>query len=109
MNAIGMTAVISGVYTAVTMPFFQKLVTDGSIQQGELDGTRKNLGDIIAILKKTPPEKIEAMVAEYNDELTTQLNSFNSHWAEDLLPAFREAQVMTGYVTSIMDKSGLTG
>jgi hypothetical protein len=61
-------------------------VTDGSIQQGELDGTRNNLGAIIAILKKTPPEKIEAMVAEYNDELNTQLNSFNSHWAEVYFP-----------------------
>lgn len=89
------------------MPFYQSLVTDGSISQGELDGTRHNLSAVIATLKKTPPEKIEAMVAEYNEELTAHLDKFNVVGQQDFLSGFRHAQVMAGYVTTIMAKSGL--
>jgi hypothetical protein len=42
MYANGMTAVLGGVSAfSVAMPHFQNLVTDGSISQDELDGTRK--------------------------------------------------------------------
>ena len=83
-------------------------MTNGSIQQGELDGTRSDLAAVIATLKNTPVDKIEAMVAEFNDELTAHLNSFDSEWANDPLAGFRDAQIMAGYVTTIMAKSGLS-
>ena len=91
------------------MPFYQSLVTNGSISQDELDGTRRNLSAIIATLKNTPSEKIEAMVEQYNEDLTAYLDKFNAVGQQDVLAGFRYAQILTGYVTTIMAKSGLKG
>jgi hypothetical protein len=107
MNAAGMTFVLGGVSAVLGMPFFQSLVTNGSIGQDELDGTRSDLSAVIVTLKNTPGDKIEAMVDQYNDELTAHLDKFNSEWGQDVLGAFRDAQIMAGYVTTIMAKSGL--
>ena len=107
MNAAGMTFVLGGVYSVLQMPFFQSIVTNGSVSQDEFTGTLSDLRDVITILKNTPGSKIEAMVDQFNDELTAHLNSFNSEWGSDLLAAFRDAQIMMGYVTTIMAKSGL--
>ena len=108
MNAAGMTFVLGGVYAVLQMPFFQSIVTDGSVSQGEFSGTLSDLGAVITTLKNTPGSKIEAMVDQFNDDLTTHLDSFNSEWGTDLLAAFRDAQIMLGYVTTIMAKSGLS-
>ena len=107
MNAAGMTFVLGGVYSVLQMPFFQTIVTNGSVSQDEFTGTLSDLRDVITTLKNTPGSKIEAMVDQFNDELTAHLNSFNSEWGSDLLAAFRDAQIMMGYVTTIMAKSGL--
>lgn len=107
MNAAGMVFTLKGVSAVLGMPFYQSLVTDGSISQDELDGTRGNLSAVITTLKNTPAEKIEAMVAEYDEELTANLNTFNSVGQQDLLTGFKHAQIMAGYVTTIMVKSGL--
>lgn len=107
MNAAGLTFVLSGVTAVLGMPFFQTIVTDGSIQQDELDGTRNNLSAVITTLKNTPQDKIEALVAQYNDELTAQLDKFNAEWGHDLLGAFRDAQLMAGFVATIMAKAGI--
>jgi hypothetical protein len=109
MNSAGLIFVLTGVSGGLGMAVFQDLVTDGSISQGELDGTRKNVSAALATLKKTPGEKVEAMVAQYDDELSSHLAKFNSAWGQDPLGGFREAQVMEGYVTSIMNKSGIRG
>ena len=53
MNAAGMVFTLTGVSGVLGMPFYQSLVTDGSISQNELDGTRRNLSGVIAILKNT--------------------------------------------------------
>ena len=108
MNAAGMTFVLSGVYAVLQMPFYQSIVTNGSVSQAELDGTKNDLASIMTTLKNTPGDKIEAMVDQYNNELTTHLNNFNSGWGSDLLGAFREAQTMIGFVTSVMAKSGIS-
>ena len=107
MNAAGMTFVLGGVSSVLSMPFFQSLVTNGSVAQTELDGTRRDLAAAIATLKNTPSGKIEAMVDRFNDDLTAHLDKFNSEWGQDLLGAFRDAQIMAGYVATIMAKSGL--
>jgi hypothetical protein len=109
MNAAGLTVVLTEVSTVLGMPFYQSLVTNGSIRQDEFDGTRGGLAAILATLKNTPQNKIEAMVDYYNDDLTEYLNKFNSGWTEDVLGSFRNAQVMVGYVTTIMAKSGISG
>ena len=107
MNAAGMMVMLTEVSNALGMPHFQSLVTDGSISQGELDGTRHNLAAIVTTLKKTPPDKIEAMVAQYDAQLTEHLSKFDAEWGKDTLGDFRDAQIMAGYVTMIMAKSGL--
>jgi hypothetical protein len=58
-------------------------------------------------LKSTTPEKIETMVAEYDEQLTSYLEKFNTKTNERALDSFRNAQIMLGYVTTIMTKSGL--
>ena len=107
MNAAGMIFVLTGVSADLSMPFYQSLVTNGDISQAELDGTRSGLAAIITTLKNTSEEKIEALVAKFDNELTEYLNQFNSKKDQDLLGAVRDAQIMTGYVTTIMVKSGL--
>jgi ribosomal protein S17E len=107
MNAAGMTFVLNGVSGVLAMPFYQSLVTDGSISQGELDGTRRNLSAVISTLRKTPPEKIEAMVDQYNQELTEHFDKFRAVGQMDCLSGFQTAQIMAGYVTTVMAKSGL--
>jgi hypothetical protein len=106
MNAAGLAVVLTGVSGVLGMPFYQSLVTDGSISQDELDGTRRYISAGIATLKKTPSEQIEALVAQHDEELTAHLNKFNAVGQNDLLAGFRTAQIMAGYVTTILAKSG---
>ena len=47
-------------------------------------------------------------VAQYNDELSQALNAFDGDWAGNRLQGFRDAEVMIGFVTTVMGKSGLT-
>jgi hypothetical protein len=107
MNAKGMIVVLTMVSGALGRSFFQSLVTDGKISQGELDGTRNNLAAVLATLRNTPSDKIEAMVAQYDNQLSEHLNKFNAGWEQDQLGGFRNAQIMAGYVSTIMAKSGL--
>ena len=108
MNALGLTFVLSGVVAALKMPFYQDLVSRGAVSQSELHGTVGNLDAVLATLRKTPREKIDHMVAAYDAPLTEHLAKFNSEWSSDLLSAFRDAQSMSGYITTIMAKSGLS-
>jgi hypothetical protein len=108
MNAAGLTFMLDVVSGDLGMAFYQSLVTDGSISQGEFDGTRSNLAAVVVTLSKTPPDKIEAMVAQYNDQLTEHGDKYNAVRGQDILGGFRQAQMMAGYVTTIMAKSGLT-
>ncbi len=73
-----------------------------------MTGTQEDLAAVISTLKNTPGDQIEALVDANNDELTAHLNSFNGEWGDDLLAAFRDAQVMIGCVSTIMAKSGLS-
>lgn len=108
MNAAGLTFVLSGVVAALKHPYSEKLVTDGKISQSEFHGTTANLDAVLTTLRKTPHSEIEKMVAEYDDELTEHLSKFNGEWiSNDLLAAFRDAQNLAGYITTIMAKSGL--
>ncbi len=107
MNAKGLPVMLQGVSAALEMAFYQDLITNGSVSQSEFDGTRHNLSAAIAILNKTPEEKIEALVAEYDEGLTEHLHKFQAVGQPDLLSKFRHAQIMAGYVATIMAKSGL--
>lgn len=107
MNAAGLALVISGTSANLEMAFYQNLVTDGSIKQDELDGTRRLLSGAVETLRNTPAEKIEAMVAQYNEDLTAYSDKFNAIPQQNLLERFQVAQIMAGFVTTIMSKSGL--
>ncbi len=107
MNAKGLPVMLQGVLAGLEMAFYQTLITDGSVSQGEFDGTLHNLRAAIATLKNTPEEKIEALVAEYDEDLTEHLQKIKTTGQADLLNNFKHAQVMAGYVTTIMAKAGL--
>ena len=99
---------LQGVLATLEMAsIYQELVTDGTIKQGELDGTRRNLKATIATLKKTPGEKIEALVAKYDSNLTANLHKFQALGAGDLIKKFRLAQIMLGFAATIMAKAKL--
>jgi len=107
MNAAGLNLVISGTSANLEMPFYQDLVTDGSIKQDELDGTRRLLSGAAETLRNTPAEKIEAVVAQYDEDLTAYSDKLNVIPQQNLLERFQVAQIMAGFVTTIMAKSGL--
>jgi hypothetical protein len=109
VNAAGLTFMLAGVSAVLGMPDFQSVVNDGIVSQDEFEGTRRQLSAIIATLKNTPPEKIEALVAQYDEELTAHLDKFNTKTHEHAPDSFRNAQIMIGYVTTIMTKSSLRG
>ncbi len=85
--------------------------TDGchSSRGGGLDGTRNNLKALVATLKNTPEEKIEALVGEFDEDLTAYLNKFNALGSGASIEKFRLAQIMSGLAVSIMAKAGVKG
>jgi hypothetical protein len=107
MDASGFITLMGFVSATLKNPPFQSLVTDGSISQGELDGTRSDLAAVYATLNKTPRDKIEAMVAQFNEQIMGHLDKVVDGWGSDTLGAFQQAQILAGYVTTIMAKSGL--
>jgi hypothetical protein len=106
MNAKGLPVMLGGVSSALSMPFYESLVTQGAISRGEFDGTRHNLDAVIAILENTPEEKIESLVAEYDDVLTEHVEKVHASGG-DLLGGFKHAQILEGYVTTIITKAGI--
>lgn len=108
MNAAGLTFVLGGISSVLGMSFFQAEVVAGGVSQEEFTGTQSDLAAVIVTLKNTSGDKIEKMVDQFNDELTAHSNSFDSEWTSAPVSAFRDAQVMAGYVTTIMAKSGLS-
>jgi len=84
MNAKGLTMVLSGVSARLHMAFYETLVTNREIKQDELDGTRKLAVSAIAILRKAPSDKLEALVAKFDRELTSASHSFNSKGSDPL-------------------------
>jgi hypothetical protein len=109
VNAAGLTFVLYGVSAVLGMPDFRSLITDGSVSEDEFNATSHDLSAIIATLKNTPHEKIEALVAQYDEDLTSYLEKFNTKTHEHALDSFRNAQIMIGYVTTIFAKAGLRG
>lgn len=108
MNAAGLTFALGGINAVLSMPFFQDIVTDGSVSQGEFDGTRQQLSGVYNTLRNTPGEKAEAMVDKYDGDLTAYSDKFNADMsAANTLAAFGDAQIFAGFISTIMAKSGL--
>jgi len=115
MNAKGLIFTLGGVISALDMQalgkpsFYQKLVDDGAVSQSELDGTRHNLKALVATLKNTSEEKIEALVAQFNQDLTAYYDKFMALGSGASIEKFRLAQIMSGMAVSIMSKAGVKG
>jgi histidine ammonia-lyase len=116
MNAKGLIFTLRGVIADLDMgqgpgtsAFTQRLVNDGAISQGELDGTIKNLKGLVATLANTAEEKIEALVAQFDADLTAYLNKFNALGSGASMEKFRLAQIMSGLAVTIMAKAGVQG
>jgi hypothetical protein len=78
------------------------------IKQDELDGTRKLCIRVIADLKKTPHGKIEALVSHFDSVLTQHNNDFMAQMrANNSLGQFQAAQIMLGFVSTILAKAGI--
>jgi hypothetical protein len=107
VNAAGLRVVLSGVIARLKMAFYREIVTNGSVSKDEFDGTLGGLIAVEATLKNTPGPKIEAMVERNDAELTAHLRKFDGEWTSNPLDGFRDAQIMAGYITTIMAKSGL--
>jgi hypothetical protein len=112
MNAKGLPFILSGVIADLDMgaapgvlSMSQKLVTDGAISQGELDGTRNNLKALVATLRNTPEEKLEALVAEHDEDLTAYSKKFNALGSGASIEKFRIAQIMSGFAVTILAKA----
>lgn len=104
MNAKGLVFTLTSVSGVLNSVFYDNLA---GVSASELAGTRSNAAAIVTTLQSTPSDKIEAMVAQYNNELTAALGQFQGDWTGDRLQGFRDAQVMLGFVSTVMVKSGL--
>jgi hypothetical protein len=105
MNAAGLVFTLTSVSTVLNSPFYDNLE---GVSAGELAGTRSDIAALVKTLQNTPGDKIEAMVDQFNPELTQALSAFQGDWAGKRLQGFRDAQVMIGFVTTVMAKSGLS-
>ena len=114
MNAKGLPFILAGVIADLDMgaapgvsSMSQKLVTDGAVSQGELDGTRNNLKALEATLRNTPEEKLEALVAQYDEDLTAYSKKFHALGSGASIEKFRIAQIMSGIAVTILGKANV--
>ena len=109
MNAAGVVFAVAAVAGALDLPHFQTLVANGSISQDEFDGTQSNLKSALTTLRNTPQDKIEALVAQSDEDLTAYLQKFNAMGSGASIEKFRLAQIMSGLAVSIVAKAGVKG
>src|SRR4029077_2329683 len=107
MNTQQLMFQLGAVSSTLKAPMFDALAKDGKITKGEIDSTRERLKDIVTALHKTPFNKIEAMLAEYGAQLNEHFQNFESVWIRDYSAGLHEAQIMLGFMTSILAKSGI--
>jgi hypothetical protein len=107
MNAAELTFALTSVTAVINSSVFFDSLTNEGVSAPELKGMRQDADALVAALKATPPEKIEALGAEYHDQLTNAFHSFQGDWTMNRLQGFRDAQVMIGFVTTIFNKAGI--
>ncbi|HWT07171.1 MAG TPA: hypothetical protein VN224_15505 [Xanthomonadales bacterium] len=102
-----MRVMLNGVVNGMKMPHFRRAATEAGVSEGEFDGTLGNLVAVESTLKAAPHEKLEAMVARFDPQLTAHVQKFHKDPAQHVLPAFREAQMLAGFIATVMVKSKL--
>ena len=108
MNVAGLKFMLTSVATVINSSAFFDQRTGEGVSAAELKGTREGANALVNALNTTPPEKIEALVSQYDAELTNAMNSFQGDWTMNRLQGFRDAQVMIGFVTTIFNKAGIS-
>ena len=98
---------LEGVVRGMKMPHFRRAAIGGGVSEGEFDGTLANLAAVEHTLTTVPHEKLEAMVAHFNQQLTAHVDKFHKDSDQHAMQAFREAQLLAGFITTVMAKSGL--
>ena len=107
MNAAELKFLLTSVATVINSSVFFDQLTGEGVSADELNGTRKDATALVNALNATPPEKIEALVSQYDDQLTNAMYSFQGDWTLNRRQGFRDAQVMIGFVTTIFNKAGI--
>ena len=107
MNPHGLTVMLDGVVKGMKLPHFRRAVIERGVSAGEFDGTLANLAAVEGTLKTVPHQKLDAMIARFNPQLTAHVDKFHKDSSEHALPAFHEAQMLAGFITTVMAKSGL--
>lgn len=106
MNVQGLTVMLTGVADALEWKFFDDLVNQG-VSAAELHGTRERAKSLVAVLKATPHEKLDDLVAKFDPQLTAALEKFQGEWQSKTLEGFRDAQVMLGHVNTVFNEAGV--
>jgi hypothetical protein len=108
MNQSGLAFALTGVSTALKMnAWFEGIVTGGQIKKDELDGSSQLAAALATKVRDASSERIEPLVAQYNDVLTKHWESFEAKKDPDPLGALHEAQIMIGTVTMILEQSNI--
>ncbi len=107
MNAKGLRLVLYTIDSTINSPtWYDEIVKEG-VTPDELLGTRKQLSHLNSAVQDTPPEKLDAVVAKYDAQLTEHSDKFSGGWNANRLAGFREAQIFIGFVNSIFDEAGI--
>lgn len=110
MNIDGLVYTLTGVSTALKMNAgFEGIVTGGQIKKDELVGTSQMAQAFATDVQNASSEKIRPLVAQYNDALIKHWDSFEAKKDTDPLGALQEAQIMIGYVSTILVKANIRG
>ena len=107
MNAAGPRMLLTTIDSVINSPPWYDDIVNQGVSPQELQGTRAQLSHLDRAMLATPHEKIEALVAEYDAELTPLTDKFQGEWQKDRLSGFHDAQLFIGYVASIFNKAGI--
>src|SRR5258706_9250843 len=106
MNAAGLVVTLHGVSAGLKMTaWFEGIVTSGKVKKDELDGAVQMAQALATDVRNAATAKLEPLVAHYNHLLTKHSDSFHAKKGHDPIGALREAQMMLGYVTTILMKA----
>lgn len=98
---------LGGVSAVLSFPFYEDLVKNKQITKAEFDSTTERAKDLVETLKRVPANKLDALVATYDEQLTEHAAEFNAEWPSNYLAAFKDAEILLGFVTSILAKAGI--
>ena len=107
MNALGLRMYITTIDGVINSPIWYDEIVKQGVSPAELQGTRAQLSHLDRAMLATPHEKLDALVAQHDAELTAHAAKFQGDWQKDRLAGFRDAQVFIGSVVTIFNAAGI--